>query len=180
MTRHRLALAWAAAYMATIVAANYALTHLGAPQPFGPRTVPVWPGIAAPSGVLFAGLAFTFRDALHETAGALATVAAIVAGAALSALIDPALAVASGTAFLVGELADLAVYSPLRERRWVAAVALSACAGALLDSVVFLWLAFESLQFLPGQLIGKGWATLAAMAVLVPARRALAPPPVAA
>lgn len=169
---------WLAAYIASIVAANYAIGHLGTPPPFpgGPHTVPVWPGIAAPSGVLFAGLAFTFRDALHETAGAAVTIAAIAAGAALSALIDPQLAVASGVAFLVGELADLAVYAPLRERRWVLAVAASAVVGALVDSLLFLQLAgFGVAAFLAGQLIGKGWATLAAMAALIPARRALLP-----
>jgi len=31
-------------------------------------------------------------------------------------------------------------------------------AGLAIDSVVFLWLAFGSLQFLAGQIIGKLWA----------------------
>jgi uncharacterized PurR-regulated membrane protein YhhQ (DUF165 family) len=48
-----------------------------------------------------------------------------VIGAGLSALVSPQFAVASGIAFLVSELADLAVYTPLRQRNWLAAVALS-------------------------------------------------------
>lgn len=53
--------------------------------------------------------------------------AAVVAGAGagLSALTAPALAVASAVAFLVAERADFAVYTPLRRRGWARAVAAS-------------------------------------------------------
>ena len=45
-----------------------------------------------------------------------------------------------------------------------------------LDSVLFLWLAFHSLDFLKGQLVGKAWMTAAFVLLLVPFRRsALAP-----
>jgi hypothetical protein len=37
---------------------------------------------------------------------------------------------------------------------------------------VFLQLAFESLDFWQGQVIGKGWMTLLALLLIVPARRA--------
>ncbi|PDW00054.1 hypothetical protein CJ255_21180 [Candidatus Viridilinea mediisalina] len=92
--------------MLTIVAANLAITYLG--------IVPVGFGLMAPAGVYFAGLAFSLRDALHETLGRRWVVGAILLGALLSAVLSPQLALASGLAFLVSELADYAVYAPLR------------------------------------------------------------------
>ena len=97
---------------------------------------------------------------------------AILAGAAVSALVaPPALAVASGVAFLLSELADMAVYTPLRERRLGLAVLASGIAGAAIDSAVFLWLAFGSLAYLDGQIVGKLWASLAAFLFLLVWRR---------
>jgi uncharacterized PurR-regulated membrane protein YhhQ (DUF165 family) len=167
----RLGIVALCAYIGAIFLANYALTHWGTPNPFGPRTVPVWPGIAAPSGVLFVGLAFTFRDVLQDTLGRWWTFAAILVGAAASAVISPSLALASGAAFLLSELADFAVYTPLRDRQWLGAVVVSNVVGFVFDSVLFLWIAFHSLAFLPGQLIGKAWMTALAVALLVPWRR---------
>jgi uncharacterized PurR-regulated membrane protein YhhQ (DUF165 family) len=149
---------WALAYIATIFGANLLITHVG--------VVPVGFGLMAPAGVYCAGLAFTFRDLTQDTLGRLWTIGAIVIGAALSAVLSPQLALASGTAFLLSELTDLAVYTPLRERHWLAAVAVSNSVGLVVDSVLFLWLAFGSLAFLPGQIVGKLWMTALAVAVL--------------
>lgn len=146
------------AYVLTIPAANWLVARYG--------VVPVGFGLMAPAAVYLVGLAFTLRDLVHEAFGRVAVVVAILCGAALSFLIAPQFALASGLAFLVSELADLAVYSPLRERNWLAAVALSNVVGLVVDSVLFLWLAFGSLGFLPGQVVGKAWMTLVALAVL--------------
>lgn len=81
-------------------------------------------------------------------------------------LLDTLAALASGAAFLVSELADLAVYTPLRARSWAAAVALSNTVGAVVDSALFLWLAFGSLDFLAGQVLGKLWMTALAVALV--------------
>jgi uncharacterized PurR-regulated membrane protein YhhQ (DUF165 family) len=145
-------------YIATIVLANWAI------QMFG--LVPVGPGLVAPAGVYFAGLAFTFRDLVQEALGRRWTFLAIVVGASLSALISPQFALASGVAFLLGETADFAVYTPLRERNWLGAVFASNVVGLLADSALFLTLAFGSLDLLAGQVVGKGWMTLAAIAAL--------------
>jgi hypothetical protein len=144
---------WVAAlgYVLTIFAANWLIQHVG---PVG-----VGFGLMAPAGVYAAGLAFTLRDVVQVTLGRLATVLAILIGAALSYLVSPAFAVASATAFLFSELADFAVYTPLERRSWLGAVTLSNTVGLLVDSVLFLWLAFGSLAFLPGQLVGKAWMT---------------------
>jgi queuosine precursor transporter len=144
-------------YIGTIFAANWAL------QVFG--VVPVL-GLLVPAGTFAAGLAFTFRDLTQETLGRWWTVGAIVMGAALSALVSPQFALASGGAFLVSEGLDFAVYTPLRERHWLGAVTLSNTVGLVVDSVLFLTLAFGSLAFLPGQLVGKALMTLLAVAVL--------------
>jgi uncharacterized PurR-regulated membrane protein YhhQ (DUF165 family) len=146
-------------YIASIVAANWLI------QTFG--VVPVGFGLAAPAGVFAAGISFTLRDLAQESAGRWWTIAAIGAGALLSLGISaPQFAVASGIAFLVSELADLAVYTPLRERHWLTAVALSNTVGLLFDSCLFLLLAFGSLDFLAGQVVGKLEMTLLAVVVL--------------
>lgn len=149
---------WIVIYVLTIIAANWAI------QTFG--MVSVGFGLIAPAGVYAAGLAFTARDMVHERHGVRWTLAAIAAGAALSAFLSPTLALASGTAFALSELADLAVYAPIRRRSWLTAVLLSNTAGLIVDSALFLWLAFGSLEFLAGQIVGKGWMTLAAVGVL--------------
>ncbi|WP_345624454.1 VUT family protein [Streptomyces ziwulingensis] len=135
-------------------------------------TVPVGFGYAAPAGVYVVGLALVLRDVARETAGRTAVVAAIVAGTVLSWwLADPGLALASAVAFAVAESMDFAVYEPLRRRGlWLAMLASNAV-GLLADSLIFLWLAFRSFEFLPGQLLGKAWMTLAAVTVIVLVQR---------
>lgn len=146
------------AYVATIFGANWAISTFG--------FVPVGFGLMAPAGVYFAGLAFTLRDLTQDSLGRRWTFLAIVAGAALSMLVSPQFAIASGMAFLLSETADLLVYSPLRERHWIGAVAASNVVGFVLDSALFLTLAFGSLDFIAGQLVGKGWMILLAVAAL--------------
>jgi hypothetical protein len=91
---------------------------------------------------------------------------AVLVGAALSAFLSPALALASGTAFLCSELADFAVYTPLARRHWIGAVVLSNTVGLLADSALFLLLAFGSLDFLAGQVVGKAEMTLLVLPLL--------------
>lgn len=129
-------------------------------------------GFSATAGTYAAGLSFGLRDALHELGGRWVVVLAIVIGAALSAIVSPDLALASGVAFLLAELADLAVYEPLRRRRWVAAVIASNLVGALVDTVVFLQIAgFPIRDALGGQMFGKALMILPALPVVWWARR---------
>ncbi|MFI2118720.1 VUT family protein [Streptomyces rubiginosohelvolus] len=152
------------AYIATIPAANLAVTHFGA--------VPVGFGYLAPAGVYMVGLALVLRDLAREAAGRGAVLAAIVIGTLLSYfLADPALAVASAAAFAVAETMDFAVYEPLRQQSLLIAMLASNAVGLLSDSLLFLKLAFGSFEYLPGQILGKAWMTLAAVAVLTVLRR---------
>lgn len=148
-----------------IPAANWLIGNAGTVcVPNGPCLIPVAPGLMAPSGVLMIGLALVLRDLVQRRLGLRFAFAAIVAGTALSALVaPPALVLASAAAFLISETADLAVYTPLQKRGLVAAVIASSLVGLVVDSIVFLWLAFGSLDYLAGQVIGKAWMVLAAL-----------------
>jgi uncharacterized PurR-regulated membrane protein YhhQ (DUF165 family) len=156
------------AYVLTIPAANWAISTYG--------IVPIGFGLMAPAGVLFAGLAFTLRDLTQEALGRWWTLAAIGIGALLSLIVsDPFVAAASAMAFLVSELADFAVYQPLRRNSWLTAVALSNTVGLAVDSTLFLWLAFGSLDFLLGQVVAKFAVTLVTVALVWPLRQYFAP-----
>lgn len=166
-----------AAYAATIPAANWMIGNVGAVcVPDGPCLIPVGFGLMAPSGVLMIGLALVLRDAVHSAYGGRAALAAIAAGTVLSALVaPPALVLASAIAFALSELADFAVYAPLRERRLVQAVLASGLVGSVVDSAAFLRSAFGSFDFLAGQVLGKAWMTLLAIPVLLAIRRHATP-----
>ncbi len=156
-----------------IPAANWLIGNAGTVcVPGGPCLVPVAPGVMAPSGVLMIGLALVLRDLVQRRLGVGWAAGAVLAGAALSAfLAPPALVVASAVAFLLSEFADLAVYTPLQRRRLVLAVAASGAVGLVVDSLVFLWLAFGSLDFLAGQVIGKAWMVVVALPFVQALRR---------
>jgi queuosine precursor transporter len=155
-------------YIACIPLANWLIGHVGTfCVPDGPCMIPVWPGIAAPSGVLAIGAALVLRDLVQRRLGVAFSLAAIVIGALISWAVSPtALVVASVLAFVFSETADALVFTPLQKRGLLLAVAVSALAGILVDSVLFLQLAFHSLDFLSGQIIGKVWAVLAAMPII--------------
>jgi queuosine precursor transporter len=158
----------------TIPAANWMIGHVGTAclPNGGPCVLPVAPHILAPSGVLMIGAALVLRDLVQRRLGILFGLGAILVGAALSAAIaPPALVTASAIAFLLSEFADFAVYTPLARRRLVTAVIASSLVGLVVDSIVFLWLAFGSLQFLEGQVIGKAWMVLLATPLIAYLRR---------
>lgn len=166
-------IALTAAFAATIPLANWLIGNVGTVCiPQGPCLLPVGFGLTAPSGVLVVGASLVLRDMVHEAGGAKAALIAIGIGGLLSAFFAaPTLLVASVLAFVLAELADLAVYAPLRERRLMLAILLSGIAGAVVDSAIFLWIAFGSLDYIAGQTVGKLWMTLLALPVLWMARR---------
>lgn len=164
-----------AGFLATIPLANWLIHNVGTTcVPDGPCLIPVAPGLMAPSGVLVIGLALVLRDAVQQNMGRAWAAGAIVVGAAISYLVaTPFLALASFSAFLLAEAADMAVYTPLRERGQIAlAVMASGVAGSIVDSVVFLWLAFGSLDYMAGQVVGKLWmSVIAALLILSLSRK---------
>lgn len=94
------------------------------------------------AGTFAAGLVLLVRDWLQDAGGRLLVVACIAAGALISVWMStPALALASGVAFAASELADFAVYTPLRKRTLVGSMVASNTVGAVVDSLLFLSLA---------------------------------------
>jgi hypothetical protein len=161
-----------AAYIATVAAANWLTSRYG--------FVPVGFGLTATAGTYAIGCAFVFRILIQESYGSawrgrLVMFAAILAGAALSwALANPALAVASGVTFLISESADWAVYTPLRQRGWARAAVAGNGVGAVVDTFLFLWLAgFPIIAAVPGQLVGKAYATVIYLVLGWAVRRAV-------
>jgi len=152
MTPRQLATAGVfAAYIATIPLANWWLDR------FGFWDVP-WLGPVA-SGVIFAGLALCLRDVAQLLTTKWATIPAIIVGATISYHIsDPFIARASAVAFLLSELLDWGVYTPLARRRFVVAVAASGFIGGMADSALFLHIAFDSTD---------GWWQLAVVKAVV-------------
>lgn len=161
----RACLALAVSFMGCVVAANWAITHLGTPTSNGIYTIPVGFGLYSPSGVIFVGFSLSIRDALQRRCGLRPTVVAILLGSIATLLIAPSLAIASGIAFLVGELSDFAVFTPLRRHSIFGAVLVSNTVGALVDSAIFLAIAFGPAavaEFALPQVIGKlEWSVLA-------------------
>lgn len=174
MTRYLRLAAALTAYVAAVFAANWLTSRYG--------MVAVLPGVATTAGTYAAGAALLARDAVQDTAGRWGVLAAVTAGGALTAATSPALAVASTVAFTVAELADWGIYTPLRRRGWARAVLASNLVGAVLDTLLFLWLASHSIRILHvhavpyihltaqtagGQLAGKLlWATVLPVALV--------------
>jgi len=172
--RNRIGIAAAIAFVGTVWLANWLLNRYG--------VVDIGFGLQAPAGVFAVGLAFTLRDIVHRTLGRGPVIACILVGCALSYLIEAggtipggliAIPAASAAAFLLSETADLAVYTPLEQRSFLGAIAASNTVGAVVDSALFLWLAFGSLAFMEGQVVGKFYMTALALPVVFASRKAL-------
>lgn len=156
--------AWilALAYVGTVVLANVLTSNLG--------LIAAGFALLVPAGTYAAGLALGLRDGLQEAGGIRWTLAGIAAGTVLSFWFgDGRIALASGLAFLVSELADLGVYTPLRDRgRRVLAVIVSNLVGAVVDTMLFLPLSglpWTSTS-MTGQLLVKfGYCTAVYLAV---------------
>lgn len=163
MNQNRLTAAFAiAAYAATIVAANWLTARHG--------MVPVGFGLTATAGTFAAGAALLLRDVVQDVLGRAWVLAGILAGALLTWVTSPALAVASATAFLLAEAADMAAYTPLRDRGWARAVLASNAVGAVVDTLVFLTLAGFPVtgSAVGGQFVGKlAWATVLPVAAVL-------------
>lgn len=153
-------------YLLTILGANWAITYIG--------IVPVGFGLLAPAGVYAVGLTLTLRDLVQWSLGKPVALVTLAVGAVLSYFIaDTAVATASAAAFLASELIDFVVFTWLAPR-WATAVFAGGFAGLIADSALFLFIAFGSLTFLPGQVLGKLYGVVAAT-IVIAIRRARSP-----
>ncbi|WP_436494257.1 VUT family protein [Actinokineospora sp. HUAS TT18] len=157
-------LAVSAAYVGSVVIANWASTHWAAL---------LVGSLIVPAGTLWAGVTLTLRDLLHEALGTPGVLAAIAVGAWLSwSLASPQIAVASIVAFAVSECLDSVIYGRMRDRSRLGAVVGSNIVGLVSDSLLFVPLAFGSFAAVPGQILGKTVATVLTVAALLAAKLA--------
>lgn len=98
-------------------------------------------------GALSYPVAFLVADLLNRRFGPHAArrvaLFGFVAALAISALVaSPRIALASGLAFLVAQLADIQIFHKLRHKRWWQAPFVGGIAGATVDTFVFFSVAF--------------------------------------
>lgn len=134
-------------------------------------------GYVAPGGVFAIGGVLVLRDWINQLRPRASVVLIPVASAISYGIGEAAgwsslqkIALASVAAFVISEGVEWLVFTPIRKRSLTLGVALSGSVGIALDSYVFLTLAFGSLAFFDGQMIGKAEA-LAAGVLLTAARR---------
>lgn len=155
------------AYLGSIVLAAWFVNNVGTQhEPHGPHVLPVGFGLEAPSGVYVIGLTLVLRDLLQRRAGKAITFALMLVGTALAAFVSPMIALASAVAFLASETVDFAIFSAVERFGFLRAVMASNAVSIVVDSWLFLIVAFGSTEFIAGQVVGKAWATLAGVAVL--------------
>ncbi len=123
---------------AVVAAANVLVQHPVAA--FGLEDKLTWGAFAYP-------LAFLVTDLTNRRFGPAAARTAVYAGFALAvalsvAIATPRIALASGTAFLLGQLLDVAVFSRLRRTSWWRAPLAATLAGSAIDTVLFFSIAF--------------------------------------
>ena len=149
--------------MANILTGNYGM-------------VPVGFGLMATAGTYLAGATFVLRDVVDDLLGKRAVFLLIAVGAIISAFGGAGqIAVASAVAFAVGEIADYAIYRPLRKRGYVRAAVASNIVGAFVDTILFLWIAgFPIWVAVPGQMVGKLWITAAVLIAVIAVRYMIA------
>ena len=156
-----------AIYLITIPLANWFINNVGTVNfPDAPHTIPVGFGYSAPSGVLLIGVALFARDLLQEATNRKTVLFAIACGLPLSFIVGANVAIASVVAFGLGELADFAVYDRFRKQSRNLAMVVSGIVGGIIDSMLFLWIAFGSITFWEGQVIGKTFMTIVCVAAL--------------
>lgn len=154
--------------------AGYAIKNIGSCEVNTPCIIPVWawPYIYAPSGVLFAGLAFVFRDILQRLTNVKVAVVAVIIGTILNyILVDGVIAIAGATAYLLSETTDTIIYSVLQKYNLILAILISAFFGLIVDTLVFLQIAFHSFEYADGQIIGKLWMVLLSIPIIKACRK---------
>lgn len=173
--REHVGIAATVLFVGTIYYANWLVNRYGA--------IRVWPTtLLAPAGVYMVGLAFVCRDVVARLLGNAWAVIAVALGClATWAWVSATLAGASVAAFAASELVGLVVFSLLGGvrgdvQKTAGAAISSSLVSAVIDSLVFLQIAFGSLAFFQGQVVAKLSVTLLFLPALLGVRRALPTP----
>ena len=128
--------------MVAIVAASNILVQ----YPFAVQLGPINLGDILTWGAWTYPVAFLVTDLTNRTFGPARARIAVLAGFAVAVILSiylatPRIAIASGTAFLVAQLLDIAVFHRLRDRAWWQAPMFSSLVSSALDTVIFFSLA---------------------------------------
>ena len=134
-------LPFVAAMTVVVVASNvlvqYPFNHFG----FG--EILTWGAFTYP-------VAFLVNDLANRRYGKPAARRVVIAGFIVAVVLSvwlatPRIAIASGTAFLTGQLLDIQVFDRLRRQTWWKAPFMATVFGSLLDTAIFFTLAFAPL-----------------------------------
>lgn len=161
-TMHRLALPVAAMTL-VVVASNILVQHPF--TPFGLGDYLTWGAFTYPVSFLVTDL--TNRRYGPALARKLVAAGFLVAVVLSVAFATPRIALASGTAFVVGQLLDISVFNRLRRNAWWEAPLAGSLIGSALDTALFFSLAFAGIEAMsmPVQFAGAWpmplWVSLA-------------------
>jgi hypothetical protein len=125
--------------MALVVVASNILVQYPF-EPFGLGDYLTWGAFTYPVAFLVTDL--TNRRYGVGTARRLVVVGFVIAVVLSIAFATPRIALASGTAFLVGQLLDITVFTRLRRQTWWRAPLVGSVIGSALDTALFFSLAF--------------------------------------
>lgn len=127
-----------AAMCAVVVGSNILVQHPF--EPFGLADYLTWGAFSYP-------VSFLVTDLTNRRFGVARARLVVYVGFALAvalsiALATPRIALASGTAFLIGQLSDVTIFDRLRLGTWWRAPLVSSLIGSALDTILFFTLAF--------------------------------------
>ncbi len=142
-----LALAAPIAAMMAVVAASNVLVQYPV-ELFGLNEVLTWGAFSYP-------VAFLVNDLTNRRFGPVVTRRVVYVGFALAVLLSiwlatSRIALASGTAFLVGQLLDIGVFNRLRRMAWWRAPLAGSLIGSAVDTAIFFSLAFAGDEAMSG------------------------------
>jgi queuosine precursor transporter len=131
-------LPFVAAMILVVVASNILVLHPF--DHFGLKDLLTWGAFTYP-------LAFLVNDLTNRTYGKAIARRVVIVGFVIAVLLSvwlatPRIAIASGTAFLTGQLLDIQVFDRLRRQTWWKAPFLATVFGSILDTLIFFTLAF--------------------------------------
>jgi queuosine precursor transporter len=135
-----------AAMTLVVAASNFAVQH--PIQLFGLQDYLTWGALTYP-------LAFLVNDLTNRRFGPAAARRVIYAGMAIAVVLSiwlatPRIAIASGLAFLFGQLLDVHVFNRLRRQSWWRAPLFAGLLGSALDTAIFFTLAFAGVAEMSG------------------------------
>jgi uncharacterized PurR-regulated membrane protein YhhQ (DUF165 family) len=133
----------AVAAMVVVVTASNILVQFPVQADLGPihlADILTWGAFTYPFAFLVTDLTNRFDGAKRAR---MVVLVGFAVGLCLSAYLSlPRIAIASGTAFLIGQLLDIAVFSRLRNRFWLVPPLSASLLGSLLDTAIFFSIAF--------------------------------------